>query len=46
MAGAFDMVSAVMALVAAVALFRYKAQVIHVIAACAVVGLVLKMALA
>jgi chromate transporter len=46
MAGAFDVASAVMALVAAVALFSYKAQVIHVIAACAVVGLVLKMALA
>jgi chromate transporter len=46
MAGAFDAASAVMALAAAVALFRYKAQVIHVIAACAVMGLALKTALA
>ena len=44
MAGALDAASAVMALAAAVALFRYKAHVIHVIAAGAVVGLVLKTA--
>jgi chromate transporter len=41
-AGAFDAVSALIALGAAVALFRYKRNVIHVIAACAVVGLLVK----
>ncbi|NMM28370.1 MAG: chromate efflux transporter [Glaciimonas sp.] len=38
----FDWVSALIALAAAVALFRFKRNVIHVIAACAVVGLILK----
>jgi chromate transporter len=41
-AGTFDWVSALLALAAAVALFRYKRGVIEVIAGCAVVGLVLK----
>jgi len=41
--GRFDVVSALVALAAAVALFRYKRNVIHVIAACAVVGLGLNM---
>jgi len=41
-AGTFDWISAFIALAAAVALFRFKANVIHVIAACAVVGLVVK----
>ncbi len=41
--GAFDWISALIALAAAVALFRCKRNVIHVIAACAVSGLVLKM---
>ena len=40
--GTFDWVSALIALGAAVALFRFKSNVIHVISACAVVGLVLK----
>ena len=40
--GSFDVVSAMIALGAAVALFRYKRNVIHVIAACAVVGLLVK----
>ncbi|MBK6958615.1 MAG: chromate efflux transporter [Nitrosomonas sp.] len=40
--GTFDWVSALIALGAAVALFRFKSNVIHVIAACAMVGLVLK----
>ncbi|WP_051709821.1 chromate efflux transporter [Andreprevotia chitinilytica] len=40
-AGIFDWRSALIALAAAVALFRYKRNVIHVIAACAVIGLVL-----
>ena len=40
--GSFDVPSALIALGAAVALFRFKRNVIHVIAACAVVGLVLK----
>lgn len=39
-AGAFDAVSALIAVAAAVALFRFKRNVIHVIAACAAVGLV------
>jgi chromate transporter len=42
-AGAFDAVSALIALGAAVALFRYKRNLIHVIAACAVVGLLVKL---
>lgn len=37
-----DWVSALIALAAAVALFRFKRNVIHVIAACAVIGLILK----
>ncbi|MES2932139.1 MAG: chromate efflux transporter [Pseudomonadota bacterium] len=37
--GSFDWPSALIALAAAVALFRFKRNVIHVIAACAVVGL-------
>jgi chromate transporter len=40
--GAFDWISALIALVAAVALFRFKQNVIHVIAACAVLGLLIK----
>jgi chromate transporter len=39
-AGRFDWVSALIAGCAAVALFRYRRNVIHVIAACAVVGLI------
>ena len=38
----FDWISALIALAAAVALFRFKRNVIHVIAACAVIGLILK----
>jgi chromate transporter len=41
-AGTFDWVSALLALAAAVALFRFKRGVIEVIAASAVIGLVLK----
>jgi chromate transporter len=41
-AGIFDGISAVIALAAAVALFRFKRNVIEVIAACAAVGLILK----
>ena len=41
--GSFDVVSALIALGAAVALFRFKRNVIHVIAACAVVGLLVKL---
>ncbi len=41
-AGTFDWVSALIAVGAAIALFRFKRNVIHVIAACAVIGLVLK----
>jgi chromate transporter len=41
-AGTFDWVSALIALAAALALFRFKRNVIHVIAACAVLGLILK----
>ncbi|CAG9933099.1 chromate efflux transporter [Candidatus Nitrotoga arctica] len=41
-AGTFDWISAVIALAAAVALFRFKRNVIEVIAACAAVGLILK----
>ena len=40
--GSFDSVSAVIALGAAIALLRFKRHVIHVIAACAVLGLILK----
>lgn len=40
--GAFDGLSALLALVAAVALIRFKVNVIYVIAASAVVGLLLK----
>lgn len=40
--GSFDWVSALIALGAAVALFKFKRNVIHVIAACAVIGLILK----
>lgn len=42
-AGRFDWISALIALAAAVALFRYKISVIHVIAGCALLGLALKM---
>ena len=41
--GSFDWMSALIALGATVALFRYQRNVIHVIAACAVVGLILKL---
>ena len=41
-AGNFDWVSALIALAAAVALFRYKRSVIQVIGACAVLGLLIK----
>ncbi|AXI03756.1 chromate efflux transporter [Aquirhabdus parva] len=40
--GSFDAVSALITVAAAIALFRYKRNVIHVIVACAVVGLVVK----
>ena len=40
--GSFEWMSAIIAAGAAIALFRFKANVIHVIAACAVVGLVVK----
>jgi chromate transporter len=40
--GPFDWVSALMALAAAIALVRFKRNVIHVIAVCAVIGLTLK----
>jgi chromate transporter len=40
--GTFDWISALISLGAAVALFRFKHNVIHVIAGCAVVGLILK----
>jgi chromate transporter len=40
--GMFDSVSALIAIVAAVALFYFKRNVIHVIAGCAIVGLVVK----
>ncbi len=42
--GHFDWISALIALAAAVALFRYKRNVIHVIAGCAMIGLVVKLA--
>lgn len=41
-----DWVAALIALGAATALFRFKRNVIHVIAACAVIGLILKICLA
>ena len=41
-AGTFDRVSALIALAATVALFRYKRNVIEVIAVCAVLGFILK----
>ena len=41
-AGTFDWMSALIALGAVVALFRYKRNVIHVIAGCAVAGLFLR----
>jgi len=44
--GAFDRVSALIATGAAVALFRYKRNVIHVIAVCALIGLLLQTILA
>lgn len=44
-AGHFDGVSALIAFAAALALFRYKANAIHVIAACAVLGLIIKVLL-
>ena len=40
--GPFEWVSALIAITASVALFRYKANVIHVIAGCAFIGLVVK----
>ena len=40
--GRFDGVSALIALGAAVALFRFRANLIRVIAACAAIGLILK----
>jgi len=43
--GAFDWISALLALGAAIALFRFKANVIHVIAASAMAGLILKLVL-
>lgn len=42
LSGSFDVMSAMIALLAAVALLRFKRNVIHVIAACAIVGLALK----
>ncbi|MCC4115706.1 chromate efflux transporter [Aromatoleum toluclasticum] len=44
--GGFDLVSALIALGAALVLFRFKANVIHVIAACAVLGFALRMSMA
>jgi len=43
LAGGFDWISALIALAAAVALFRFKANVISVIAACAVAGLLVRL---
>jgi chromate transporter len=40
--GSFEWVSALIALGAAIALFRFKANVIHVIAGCAVIGFLVK----
>ena len=44
LSGRFDIASALIAIAAAVALFRYKRGVIEVIAACAVVGLIVRLA--
>ncbi|MBI2744374.1 MAG: chromate efflux transporter [Burkholderiales bacterium] len=44
LAGRFDLVSAAIALAAAVALLRYQRNVMHVIGVCALLGLVLKSA--
>jgi chromate transporter len=41
-AGSFDWVSALIAVGAAIALFRFKRNVIHIIAACMVIGLIFK----
>jgi chromate transporter len=41
-AGTFDWLSALIAIGAAIALFLFKRNVIHVIAACAVIGLILR----
>jgi chromate transporter len=41
--GHFDWISALISLAAAIALFKYKRNVIHVIAACAVIGLAVKL---
>ena len=41
--GSFDLISALIALGAAIALFRFKANVIHVIAASALMGLLIKL---
>jgi chromate transporter len=45
-AGAFDWVSALIALAASVALFRFKRNVMHVIGVCGLVGLAVKTVLA
>ena len=42
LAGRFDAASLLLAIAAAVALFRFKANVIHVIGACALIGLILQ----
>ena len=41
--GSFDWVSALIAVAAAIALFRYKQNVIHVIAVCAAIGLLVSL---
>jgi chromate transporter len=41
--GKFDWISALIAVAAAIALLRFKRNVMHVIVACAIVGLTLKM---
>jgi len=41
--GSFDLISALIALGAAIALFRFKTNVIHVIAASALMGLLIKL---
>jgi chromate transporter len=43
--GAFDWPSALIAIAALIALLRFKANVIHVIAACALAGLAVRMAI-
>jgi chromate transporter len=40
--GSFDWISALITVTAAVALFKYKRNVIHVIAASALIGLAIK----